>query len=94
MINHSRSAGREPCQRRLGFALSAAIAAYLAGVSAAMAGSDLPRAPQTQMLFAADQDGKAQSGLSGAAPNQPVGRYICTPSGAGRTSTCVRETET
>ena len=94
MINHSRSTGRELCPRRLGLALSVAIAAYPAGVSAAMAGSNLSKTPQVQMLLAADQNAKPQTGPSGAAPNQPVGRYICTPSGAGRTSTCVRGTET
>jgi len=93
MTNHLRSAGRAPCARRLGLALSAAIAASLAGVSTAMAGSDLPKTPHLQMLLAADQSAKPQTGPSGVAPNEPVGRYICTPSGAGRTSTCVRGTE-
>ena len=72
-------------------ALSAAIAASLAGVSAAMAGSDLPKTPHVQMLLAADQNAKPQTGPSGGAPDQPVGRYICTPSGAGRTSTVCEE---
>ena len=91
MTNHSRSAGRAPCLRRLSLALSAAIAASVAGV--AMASSDLPKTPHVQMLLAADQNAKPQTGPSGGAPDQPVGRYICTPSGAGRTSTCVRGTE-
>jgi hypothetical protein len=92
MVNHSKSAGGEPRPRRLSIAFCTAIAASLAGVSAAVAGSDLPNAPHVQVLVAADKNAKAQSDPSAVALTYPVEQYICTPSGAGRTSTCVRGT--